>query len=63
MLVQIEETDEKFLIPIPNEIAEKFGIGAGDMVDIVWENSRFVVSRIDKLPDDIDAMVLTIETS
>ena len=60
MLVQVEKTNDGFLIPIPDEIAEKFAVGGGDMVDIVWENGRFVVSRIDKLPDDINAMVLTI---
>lgn len=60
MLVQVEETDDSFLIPIPNEIAEKFGVGAGDVVDIVWENGRLVVSRLDKLPGDIDAMIMTI---
>ena len=60
MLVQVEEIDGRLCIPIPEKIAEQFGISAGDAVDIVWQNGRFVVRRLDKPLDEIDAMILTI---
>ena len=60
MLVRVEEIDGRICIPILNEIAEKFGISAGDVVDIVWENGRLVVRRWDEPLDEIDAMILTI---
>ena len=50
----------RLCIPIPSEIAEQFGVSAGDAADIVWENGRFVVRRLDKPLDEIDAMILTI---
>ena len=60
MLAQVEETNGHVRIPIPNKIVEKFGVNAGDAVNIVWENGCFVISRLDKPLHDSDAMIVTI---
>lgn len=43
MQVQVERTDKGLFVPIPIELADGFG----DTVEVLYENGRIVVSRLD----------------
>ncbi len=44
MLVQLQKTDNGFLIPVPEDLAQASRFGSDSMVNITLENGRFVVA-------------------
>ena len=53
MQVQVERTDKRVLIPIPNELADGFG----DTGEVWQENGRIVISRPDDSHHTIDELL------
>jgi antitoxin component of MazEF toxin-antitoxin module len=48
MQVQIQKTDQGLMIPIPEDLVQKSKFSQDSMVNITFENDRFVVAH----PDD-----------